>query len=115
MDETNGADAGFSRSCMVDLPLGDSAATFDLEKAVCSHGLFMMSPNQWNHVSKTLNRPLRVDPDDDGGNSSLSVQISHPSDSPASLAVRVFGTDYLSPRHQQSLLVFPFFNFSLKV
>jgi hypothetical protein len=39
------------------LPLGEAAETFQLEKAVCSHGLFMMAPNQWDPLSKTLLRP----------------------------------------------------------
>ncbi|XP_062176327.1 uncharacterized protein LOC133881410 isoform X4 [Alnus glutinosa] len=42
------------------LPLGEAAETFQLEKAVCSHGLFMMAPNQWDPLSKTLLRPLRL-------------------------------------------------------
>lgn len=34
--------------------------TFELEKAVCNHGFFMMAPNRWNPSSKTLVRPLRL-------------------------------------------------------
>ncbi|PSS18995.1 hypothetical protein CEY00_Acc10937 [Actinidia chinensis var. chinensis] len=102
-------------SVVVDLPLGEAAAaTFDLEKAVCSHGLFMMAPNQWDPLSKTLLRPLRLDSDSESDNgasllhssspTSLIVRISHPSDSPHSLRLRVFDTDSLSPQHQQNLL-----------
>ncbi|KAK2978939.1 hypothetical protein RJ640_008720 [Escallonia rubra] len=80
-----GGGGGDRRSVVVELPLGDSAAAFDLEKAVCSHGLFMMAPNHWDPLSKTLQRPLRLDYRND------------------SLHLRVFGTDYLSPRHQLSL------------
>ncbi|XP_062176319.1 uncharacterized protein LOC133881409 isoform X2 [Alnus glutinosa] len=43
------------------LPLGEAAETFQLEKAVCSHGLFMMAPNQWDPLSKTqVSRMLRL-------------------------------------------------------
>ncbi|KAK2993635.1 hypothetical protein RJ640_019275 [Escallonia rubra] len=96
-----GGGGGDRRSVVVELPLGDSAAAFDLEKAVCSHGLFMMAPNHWDPLSKTLQRPLRLDYRNDS--SSLTVRISHRPDSPSSLHLRVFGTDYLSPRHQLSL------------
>ncbi|KAK1434397.1 hypothetical protein QVD17_00137 [Tagetes erecta] len=45
--------------------------TFELEKAVCNHGFFMMAPNTWIPSTKTLVRPLRL-PD----NSSVTVYIS---------------------------------------
>lgn len=98
---------------VVELPLGEAAATFDLEKAVCSHGLFMMVPNHWDPLSKTLERPLRLHSDGESGNgnsvpssspTSLLVRISHPSKSPQSLHLHVFGTVFLSPHHQKSLL-----------
>lgn len=95
------------------LPLGEEEATtttttFDLEKAVCSHGMFMMSPNHWDPLTKTLLRPLRIsdsdDIDDHKSSSSVLVRISHPQ--PAhSLLLHVFGTRPLSPRHQQQLIV----------
>ncbi|CAK9188652.1 unnamed protein product [Ilex paraguariensis] len=75
------SEAGDHRSVVVELPLGDSAATFNLEKAICSHGLFMMAPNHWDPLTKTLRRPLRLDPEDDQDvsvSSSFLVQISHP-------------------------------------
>ncbi|XP_070035535.1 uncharacterized protein [Nicotiana tomentosiformis] len=92
-------------SVVVELPLGDGA-TCDLEKAVCSHGLFMMAPNHWDSLSKTLERPLRLSENinDDDHEKSHLVRISQPSDSPHSLHLRVFGTDSLSPLHQRSLL-----------
>ncbi|KAM7474426.1 hypothetical protein LguiB_021669 [Lonicera macranthoides] len=99
------ADGERCRSVVVELPLGDAVDTFDLEKAVCSHGLFMMAPNHWDPLSKTLKRPLRLDSNEDtNSSSSLLVQISHPSHTPGSLSLRVFGTDSLSPLHQKSLL-----------
>lgn len=93
-------------SVVVELPLGDGA-TCDLEKAVCSHGLFMMAPNHWDSLSKTLERPLRLSENinDDDHEKSHLVRISQPPDSPHSLHLRVFGTDSLSPLHQRSLLV----------
>ncbi|KAH7867195.1 hypothetical protein Vadar_030301 [Vaccinium darrowii] len=92
----------------LELPLGETAATFDLEKAVCSHGLFMMAPNYWDPPSKTLQRPLRLDSDDEYGNggacSSVIARISQPSDSPHSLRVCVFGADSLSPQQERTLM-----------
>ncbi|CAI9294063.1 unnamed protein product [Lactuca saligna] len=84
-----------------------AAATFDLEKAVCSHGFFMTAPNHWDPVSKTLQRPLRLlrslDHENICSSSSFTVQISQPPQS-SHLIVRVFETDSLSPAHQQSLM-----------
>lgn len=82
-------------------------ATFDLEKAVCSHGLFMMAPNRWDTLSKTLERPLRLSENinDDDHEQSVLIRIAQPSDSPHLLLLRVFGTDSLSTKHQRSLLV----------
>ncbi|KAJ8572717.1 hypothetical protein K7X08_009228 [Anisodus acutangulus] len=93
------------RSVVVELPLEDGAA-FDLEKAVCSHGLFMMAPNRWDSLTKTLERPLRLSENinDDDHEQSLLVRISQPSDSPHSLLLRVFGTNSLCTIHQRSLL-----------
>ncbi|KAK4406819.1 hypothetical protein Sango_0688400 [Sesamum angolense] len=87
---------------LVELPLGDAASNFSLEKAVCSHGLFMMAPNRWDPHSKTLRRPLRLNPD--GDETSLMVHISHPTHSADALHLRIFGTHALSPQQQQSLL-----------
>ncbi|EEF43001.1 conserved hypothetical protein [Ricinus communis] len=79
---------------------GEAADTFDLEKTVCSHGLFMLSPNHWDPLSRTFSRPLRLNDDTDN---SLMVSISqHLS---KSLLVRVYGNRSLSPKHQESLLV----------
>ncbi|KAK6121247.1 hypothetical protein DH2020_045021 [Rehmannia glutinosa] len=88
---------------LVELPLGDAAPNFNLEKSVCSHGLFMMAPNHWDPHSKTLKRPLRPCLDDD--ETSLMVHISHPPHSIHALHLRVFGTHALSPQQQQSLLL----------
>ncbi|KAM3377855.1 hypothetical protein P3S68_010268 [Capsicum galapagoense] len=97
------------RSVVVELPLGDcyvDGETFNLEKAVCSHGLFMMAPNRWDTLSKTLERPLRLSENinDDDHEQSLLVRITQPFDSPHLLILRVFGTDSLSTIHQRSLL-----------
>lgn len=98
-DETTTAHGGV----LVELPLGDAAPDFNLEKAVCSHGLFMMAPNHWDPHSKTLKRPLRLNLDDD--EISVVVQVSHPPHSAHALHLLVFGTLALSPEQQQSLLV----------
>ncbi|GLT90682.1 hypothetical protein SLE2022_086050 [Rubroshorea leprosula] len=94
----NGNGNGSSSSVLIELPLGDAAETFDLEKAICSHGLFMMPPNQWDPVSRSLSRPLRL------LHHSLMVRISQPQYPPRCLHVRVYGTRSLSPQHQHSLL-----------
>ncbi|XP_010252239.1 PREDICTED: uncharacterized protein LOC104593879 [Nelumbo nucifera] len=88
-----------SLSCLLTLPLGESVSTFSLENAVCSHGLFMMAPNQWDPSTKTFQRPLRLSDE----TTSILVRISHPPNSP-SLHVRVLGTAFLSPDDQRVLL-----------
>ncbi|KAL9141064.1 hypothetical protein ABFS82_14G078400 [Erythranthe guttata] len=98
-DETAAAHGGV----LVELPLGDAAPDFNLEKAVCSHGLFMMAPNQWDPHSRTLKRPLRLNLAG-GETSSLVVHVSHPTHSAHALHLRVVGTRALSPQQQQSLL-----------
>lgn len=52
------------------LRLGESKSSFDLEKAVCNHGFFMMAPNRWIPKSKTLERPVRL------ADSTRSVKVS---------------------------------------
>ncbi|XP_047961663.1 uncharacterized protein LOC125206450 [Salvia hispanica] len=90
---------------LVELELGDAAWNFILEKAVCSHGLFMMAPNHWDPLSKTLTRPLRLNlDDDDDDQTSVTVHVSHPPHSPHALHLRVFGTDTLTLHQQQSLM-----------
>nr|GMD43895.1 uncharacterized protein LOC109185598 [Ipomoea batatas] len=91
---------------VVELPLGDASSTFNLEKAVCSHGLFMMAPNHWDPLTKTLERPLRLSDDHHCADHEISVtvRVSHPSDSPQSLRLHVFGTDCLSAQQHQSLM-----------
>ncbi|PON34375.1 DNA glycosylase [Parasponia andersonii] len=55
------------------LALGESKSSFNMEKAVCNHGFFMMAPNRWSPSAKTLQRPLRLA----DGASSVTVSISH--------------------------------------
>lgn len=86
------------------VPIGELVgANFNLENAVCSHGLFMMAPNKWDPHSKTLERPLRLSSHGDYNSPSIIVQISHPQDTPNALRVRVFDVEFLSDHHQQSL------------
>ncbi|KAK4254517.1 hypothetical protein QN277_009891 [Acacia crassicarpa] len=104
------------RWCEFELPLGISAEAFQLEKAVCSHGLFMMAPNYWDPLSHTLTRPLRLPLSDDCSSSSsplsgsVIVTISQPSHRPSSLTLRVHGTGTgtgtgsISAQQQHSLL-----------
>lgn len=91
--------------CELELPLGISAEAFQLEKAVCSHGLFMMAPNYWDPLSNTLTRPLRLPFSDHRSSSgSVIVTISQPSHRPSSLTLRVHGTCSVSPQQQHALL-----------
>lgn len=91
----------------IELPIGQLVVSggFDLEKAVCSHGLFMMAPNKWDPQSKTLERPLRLNGDEDYDSPSVKVQVSQPVDTPNSLRLRVFDVKFLSNHQQQSLMV----------
>ncbi|KAL8264985.1 hypothetical protein R6Q59_023115 [Mikania micrantha] len=84
------------------LPLGVASATFNLEKAVCSHGFFMTAPNQWDPLSKTFQRPLRLFDDVASSSSSVNVQISQPPHA-SHLLLRLCDSVDLSPAHQQSL------------
>ncbi|KAJ6389595.1 hypothetical protein OIU77_027839 [Salix suchowensis] len=104
--KSDGKEEEEEESVVLEIPLGDAAETFNLEKAVCSHGLFMMSPNHWDPLSRTFSRPLRLslsdsDPQVSTPTTSLFVSISH---LPRSLSVRVYGTRRLSPKHQESLV-----------
>ncbi|CAN8323428.1 unnamed protein product [Cochlearia groenlandica] len=63
---------------------------FDMEKAVCNHGFFMMDPNIWNPKRKSLSRPLTI-----SNSSSVNVTISHPKPHPF-LVVQVHGIDNVS-------------------
>jgi hypothetical protein len=56
MASDNGSEGGCSE-CRLTLPVKE---TFDLEKAVCSYGFFMMAPNLWFPSTCTLQRPLRL-------------------------------------------------------
>ncbi|VVA92865.1 unnamed protein product [Arabis nemorensis] len=55
------------------LYLSELEEGFEFEKAVCNHGFFMMAPNVWNPIRKTLSRPLTL-----ANSSSVMVTISHP-------------------------------------
>ncbi|XP_027338938.1 uncharacterized protein LOC113852768 isoform X2 [Abrus precatorius] len=96
---------------VMELPLSlrgiSETEPFQLEKAVCSHGLFMMAPNYWDPLSKTLTRPLRLH--DAPSSSSLIVSVSQRL---SSLAVRVHGTHYLSPQQERALMVSRMLRFS---
>ncbi|XP_057783649.1 uncharacterized protein LOC131001308 [Salvia miltiorrhiza] len=98
-DETATAQGGV----LVELQLGDAASNFNLERAVCSHGLFMMAPNHWDPHSQTLRRPLRLNLDDDD-DTSFTVHVFHSPHSPHALNLRVFGTNTLTLQQEQSLL-----------
>ncbi|KAM7473186.1 hypothetical protein LguiB_020429 [Lonicera macranthoides] len=56
-----------------------------LEEAVCNHGFFMMAPNDWNPLTKTLTRPLRLE----DSITSAIVSITHDGTNPNSLRIRI--------------------------
>uniref|UniRef100_A0A803PIT0 HhH-GPD domain-containing protein n=2 Tax=Cannabis sativa TaxID=3483 RepID=A0A803PIT0_CANSA len=102
------------------LPLGEAAERFELASVVCSHGLFMMAPNRWDPISKTLLRPLRLNPNslhrhecewdpseeaDCSASDSVMVHVSQPQDCPQCLHVRVYaGTRSLTPENEEAIL-----------
>ncbi|KAK3199954.1 hypothetical protein Dsin_023369 [Dipteronia sinensis] len=92
--------------CLLKLLLPNSS--WKLEKAVCSHGLFMMSPNHWDPLSRSFSRPLHLSLDDNGHAppSSVMVRIFHPQETPNSLHDKVYNTGSisLSSKEQDTLL-----------
>ncbi|KAK7333933.1 hypothetical protein VNO80_30714 [Phaseolus coccineus] len=74
-------------------------STFNLEKAVCNHGFFMMAPNKWNPSTKSLQRPLRLMDQ----RCSVMVTISHPPGE-NNLHVHVHDVEVLSLEDQQAIL-----------
>ncbi|KAL5566250.1 hypothetical protein UlMin_029414 [Ulmus minor] len=91
---------------LLQLPLGEAAQTFNLETAVCSHGLFAMAPNRWDPLSKTFSRPLQLTLHHDRQTSkSVMVRISQPQEQRHCLHIRVLAeTGFLDPEHEQELL-----------
>ncbi|KAF3440646.1 hypothetical protein FNV43_RR18930 [Rhamnella rubrinervis] len=89
---------------LLELPLGKAAETFQLETAVCSHGFFMMAPNRWDPVSKTLLRPLRLTLH--SLSPSVMVRISQPPHRPQCLHLHVYASTILSlsAENEQALL-----------
>eukprot|EP00268_Persea_americana_P014910 TRINITY_DN16751_c0_g1_i1.p1 TRINITY_DN16751_c0_g1~~TRINITY_DN16751_c0_g1_i1.p1 ORF type:complete len:459 (+),score=84.04 TRINITY_DN16751_c0_g1_i1:242-1618(+) len=83
------------KQLLIHLPVCNS---FELEKAVCSHGLFMMAPNLWIPSAKTLQRPLRLA----DSTTTAIVRISqHPPLS--SLHIWVFGLHSLSLEDEHAI------------
>ncbi|KAB1220787.1 hypothetical protein CJ030_MR3G027886 [Morella rubra] len=88
-------------SCLLQLQLEECVRTFNMEKAVCNHGFFMMAPNAWIPSTKTLQRPLRL------ANSAVSVlvSISHPASGTANyILIQVHDTDKVSPQDEKAIL-----------
>ncbi|KAL3749457.1 hypothetical protein ACJRO7_010555 [Eucalyptus globulus] len=88
--------------CDLQLCLDEIPSTFNLEKAVCNHGFFMMAPNSWIPSTKTLRRPLRLA----DFSSSVVVSISQPpGPSSTVLLLRVHRVPRLSSQDQQAIFV----------
>ncbi|PIN01819.1 DNA-(apurinic or apyrimidinic site) lyase [Handroanthus impetiginosus] len=51
---------------------------FNLEKAVCNHGYFMMAPNLWMPSQRSLTRPLRLNNNDSKRDEFVAVSITLP-------------------------------------
>ncbi|CAI9117228.1 OLC1v1018577C1 [Oldenlandia corymbosa var. corymbosa] len=84
--------------CKVYLLLKDYPS-FNLEKAVCNHGFFMMAPNVWDPITKSLNRPLRLY----DNLASVNVTISKPPEYNF-LLIQVHGVDNLSYADKEAIL-----------
>jgi len=86
------------------MELPSETEPFQLEQAVCSHGFFMMAPNHWDPLSKTLTRPLLLHNPSSPSSSSSSLLVSI-SQRSQSLAVRVHSVHSISPQQQRHITV----------
>ncbi|CAL1379585.1 unnamed protein product [Linum trigynum] len=73
---------------------------FELDKAVCNHGFFMMAPNQWVPSTKTLQRPLRLA----NSQTTVSASISMAAPDFKFLVVRVANGGELSQPDREAVL-----------
>ena len=89
----------------IKLPLEESNSTFNLENAVCSHGLFLMAPNQWDPQTKSLIRPLRLSLSINGNacSDSALVRISS-GQSSDEVFIRVYGKQWLSAEEKEAVV-----------
>ncbi|KAL9690953.1 hypothetical protein QQ045_011370 [Rhodiola kirilowii] len=79
-------------------------ATFNLAKAVCNHGFFMLPPNNWIPSQQTLQRPIRLS-NDSSCICMVSVFQSKPLDTNSSyLYVRVHQVSQLPLKDQHEIL-----------
>ncbi|KAL9690204.1 hypothetical protein QQ045_010601 [Rhodiola kirilowii] len=77
-------------------------ATFNLAKAVCNHGFFMLPPNNWIPSHQTLQRPIRLSND---SSCMVSIFQSKPLDTNSSyLYVRVHQVSQLPLKYQHEIL-----------
>ncbi|KAJ4850304.1 hypothetical protein Tsubulata_049323 [Turnera subulata] len=86
---------------------GITRRRFEMEKAVCNHGFFMMAPNKWEASTKTLHRPLRLS--DSITSVTVSIQSSspnHPNHNPDLdlLIITVHDLDSLTSPDRQAIL-----------
>ncbi|MCE0481905.1 hypothetical protein HAX54_040094 [Datura stramonium] len=72
--------------------------SFNLEKAVCNHGFFMMAPNHWDPSTKSFSRPLRLA---DSITSAMTF-ISQPTREDH-LVVKVYGASILSLKDERAI------------
>ncbi|KAG4169797.1 hypothetical protein ERO13_A12G103850v2 [Gossypium hirsutum] len=86
---------------LVELPLGEATEGFELEKAICSDGLFMLALNHWDPISHSFSHPLCLT----SPPLTVNVCISQPPIfSSSTLYLRIYGASSLSPPHRRSLL-----------
>ncbi|KAH0698543.1 hypothetical protein KY284_012758 [Solanum tuberosum] len=76
----------------------DKFPIFNLEKAVCNHGFFMMAPNHWDPSTKTFSRPLRLD---DSIRSALTFISQPPGED--HLVITVYGATILSSKDEGAI------------
>ncbi|XP_019179067.1 PREDICTED: uncharacterized protein LOC109174250 [Ipomoea nil] len=77
---------------------GVNSNRFQLEKAVCNHGFFMMAPNHWDTLTKTFTRPLRLTT-----SLSLIVSVSQPPTQNQHLLLKIHHATLLSPQDQHAI------------
>lgn len=83
------------------IPLQNPTSTFNFETAICSHGLFLMAPNEWDPHTKSLLRPLRLSLSSSAASTSALVRISA---AQRAVLVRVYGVRHLATEEEEAVV-----------
>ncbi|KMT07788.1 hypothetical protein BVRB_6g146090 isoform A [Beta vulgaris subsp. vulgaris] len=87
--------------CDIFIPLQNPTSTFNFETAICSHGLFLMAPNEWDPHTKSLLRPLRLSLSSSAASTSALVRISA---AQRAVLVRVYGVRHLAAEEEDAVV-----------